>query len=602
LAGQRFSKSKRNCLDLRNFFAGGLKMGCEIRENNGRRDVMRRFLRILKNALLLVVFPVLWWGPVVHPHINGLALKKAKKMLEEGDDTINENMVRRLDCNKDTFLFAGNSADAISTYHILNKISIYDYAHNSIPNDHTGIPHFGYTLIDEWLQADRGERAGIRYSEKDFAIACGWLAHQVADWYPHYAAVDKDGQLVNDGYGEPDKRTIFPGFANSHRMLGADYYPEILNNYVLTDHGIIELFYDLLVMRGNEEFYDHNRVELFEVKPGNETKNLLTIVSERYFDQGVRVPPEDIPVLEETFNSVIRGIQVLIEILTLLRPNIHTAIDNAIKTTTGGLDYFINLSVDRIVEQLFRKSDDDISALANQSVNIKIDDDEVKRPGSILFPLAGKLGSIIDLNSLLPLLRGAEKFKVPFEICFFKICFIKGSINLPAALISHVKTFVRAKSASVLSKDNHETNALISFIEELLIDDNDNLSVPVKKYKDTVQPVVMLDSTKPDVDAINEMFQQQEILIRIIPATSPDNPETSKLLNQKQLLFRIDGYNIKAKSWDYDLKEEFRGDDILHLTCNILEKPKEGTHHILVDIRDNNQIQSNSLEYEIPVE
>ena len=52
-----------------------------------------------------------------------------------------------------TFIFAGNSADAISMYHILNKVSMYDYAHNAIPDTYSGCPQFGYALIDEWRQA-----------------------------------------------------------------------------------------------------------------------------------------------------------------------------------------------------------------------------------------------------------------------------------------------------------------------------------------------------------------------------------------------------------------------------------------------------------------
>ena len=111
---------------------------------------------------------------MVHPHINRLALRKAKKELASGNTGINEDMIKRLAANEEAFIFAGNSADAISMNHILNNVSVYDYAHNAIPDTFEGSPQFGQALIDEWRQAYDGER-GVRYSDRDFR-GCLWLA------------------------------------------------------------------------------------------------------------------------------------------------------------------------------------------------------------------------------------------------------------------------------------------------------------------------------------------------------------------------------------------------------------------------------------------
>ncbi|HEY3316574.1 MAG TPA: hypothetical protein VGL40_15025 [Bacillota bacterium] len=84
-------------------------------------------------------------------------------------------------------------------------------------------------------------KAGQVHSPRELAVACGWLAHQIADFYPHYAPVDAQGALVEAGAtnGSP-----FKGYANSHRVLGTSFYSEVLNEYTTLDHGLIEFFHD----------------------------------------------------------------------------------------------------------------------------------------------------------------------------------------------------------------------------------------------------------------------------------------------------------------------------------------------------------------------
>ncbi|MHB8927851.1 MAG: hypothetical protein ACYC9Q_09390, partial [Bacillota bacterium] len=188
------------------------------------RRLLARVGRALRLGLLMPVLPVIWFGPITHPEINRRALQKAKELKAAGG-AVNTKLLRVVSQNEEAFVFGGNSADAISTQHVLNGIAIYDYAHNQIPNSADGSPLFGYRLIAKWLENENGPRP---YPPRELAVACGWLAHQIADFYPHYAPVDSQGALVKAGAtnGSP-----FKGYANSHRVLGTSFYREILDEY-----------------------------------------------------------------------------------------------------------------------------------------------------------------------------------------------------------------------------------------------------------------------------------------------------------------------------------------------------------------------------------
>ena len=79
-----------------------------------------------------------------------------------------------------------------------------------------GVPRFGYALVNEWYE----NRS--KYPEHHVAIAAGWLAHQLADWYPHYACIRDDGELDDDPTRVADGLSIFAGFANALTIFGAD--------------------------------------------------------------------------------------------------------------------------------------------------------------------------------------------------------------------------------------------------------------------------------------------------------------------------------------------------------------------------------------------
>ncbi|HIE12432.1 MAG TPA: hypothetical protein EYP63_03250 [Desulfotomaculum sp.] len=560
-----------------------------------------KLIRVLRNAFLLVLSPLFWWGPVVHPHINRLALKKAEEELAAGSRDINRDMVERLRRNEEAFIFAGNSADAISTHHVLNSVSIYDYAHNALPDTFSGSPEFGCTLIDEWLQAAAGKRGGLHYKEEDFAVACGWLAHQLADWYPHYAAVDGDGNLVNDGHAAADEVNIFSGFADSHRVFGADFHPEILQNYVVADHALIELFHDLLTMQSDKEFFDRNRVKLFETPPGTQ-QNLLTAASERYAGCAARIPPEHIPVLEETFNTVIRGLQLFIELLTVVRPSVATAVKNSIGPQVTGRPDYLRLSVEKVVDGLFKKSYAEISRLARQEPAVKgptgrgILLSTVKTPGSILFPIVRELGTVFQLNRLLPVLRGRESWPVRLKVFGLPVV----TIDLANELLRMLISLISVKSMQALSRRNYETNALLAYLSELISDDHGDLQAPLRRFKRSLRPVVRIDGDPgtPEEERLRDMLARREIRIRIVPATSPSHPDPAKLLNPQRLLFRIDGYDVRDCPDAFRLEERWE-DNVLLLACSILREPAEGLHHLFVDIWDNTNVHSRYLDREV---
>lgn len=560
-------------------------------------------IRVLRNAFLLILSPLFWWGPVVHPHINRLALKKAEEELAAGSREINRDMVEKLRQNKEAFIFAGNSADAISAHHVLNSISIYDYAHNALPDSFFGSPEFGYTLIDEWLQAAAGKWGSLRYREEDFAVACGWVAHQSADWYPHYAAVDGEGNLVNEGHAPADEVSVFSGFANSHRVFGADFYQEILQGYVVADHALIELFYDLLIMQSDKEFFDRNRVKLFATLPGTQ-QNLLTAASERYAGDAARIPPEHIPVLEETFNTVIRGLQLFIELLAAAQPSVTTAVKNSIDPQLADGPDYLMLSIKKVIDGLFKKSYAEISSLARQEPALKgptgrdILLSTVKTPGSILFPIVRELGTIFEMNRLLPVLRGRESWPVRLKIFGVPVV----TIDLANELVRMLISLISVKSMQALSRRNYETNALLAYLSELISNDHSDLQAPLRRFKKSLRPVVRIDGDPgtPEEERLREMLARREIRIRIVPATSPSQPDPVKLLNPQRLLFRIDGYDVRDYPDAFKLEEKLEH-NVLLLTCSILREPAEGTHHLFVDVWDNTNVHSRYLDREIAI-
>ncbi len=517
---------------------------------------------------------------MVHPHINRLALKKAKKELESGNTGINEDMIKRLAANEEAFIFAGNSADAISMNHILNNVSVYDYAHNAIPDTFEGSPQFGQALIDEWRQAYDGER-GVRYSDRDFAVACGWLAHQLADWYPHYASIDGTGRLVGAGHQAGDGVTIFSGFANSHRVLGTDYYPEILNRYEVIDHALIELFYDLLTLKDHRKDLKHNHVEFFDVE---DNRCLLTATSERYIGDAARIPPEKIDELRKTHNFVIGSLRSLLRFLSIVRPGTVAAIRNTIDPRiTGGADY-ISLSADHVVDGLFSLSYNEINRRASENLLAKeaAANIAVKKPGHLLYPILRELGIFADMH---------KAFQ--FTEQFYRKSELHGGL-----IFKNLVSFLDNHKNIAYEQRNHDKEALLCFLSELLLRDHQDLSVPLERFKQTVRPVIEFDgATGSEEEILTQMLRSRRLAFRFIPATSPVHPADNKLLHRSRLNFKIDGYDVSLLPESCQLTESWEG-QVLTLTCELLKPPKVGVHNLFIDIHDRGGTSARYLEFE----
>ncbi|NPV54007.1 MAG: hypothetical protein HPY71_10845 [Firmicutes bacterium] len=342
-------------------------------------------------------------GPFTHPYINMRALDRAKRLARGGDPGLNRALLEMLTSGRDIerlFIYAGNSADVISTYHIINRqFFAYDYAHNNNPDDVTGIPNFGYSLVDECRPGAGNEGRWLSREDyiRDFAIACGWVSHQIADWYSHYVCVNRDGRRCgryDDEDEGADGVTTFPGYSNSHRIFGADYPVPFLQRYRVVDHGLLEFFIDILMLDGDSTgMLENPRVELFgSRRPPH--PNLLTAASEK-FGRQARIPPEDVEPLERDMNLVIAGLRILIELARVRCPSLCRDISSIVDRE------YIELAADRVVEHLFRRSFDEISELARRNRVFRnprspigpIGGALVSQPGTPIFEVAYNLAS-----------------------------------------------------------------------------------------------------------------------------------------------------------------------------------------------------------------
>lgn len=303
-----------------------------------------RWRQVLKLVLLLPILPVLAYGPVMHPILAFRALKEARKRLDEGDDSVNRDLVETAEANQETFTLAANSADAISANHMLNNMWIYDYAHNFVPDSGDGRPLFGYTLLDEWFRAREGNTP---YPPRDLALAMGWLAHQLGDTYPHYTRC-------------PLEAPEFEGYAESFRILGPDFHHEVLDQYKTVEHGLVEFFHDLIALFGpdGEPLREGVRLEFFEGGAGN----LLTRTSERFgAAHRVRIPPEHLPSLKANFQAVIDGTVFLAHLVRRLQPKLHP---NLLVKLGPDHARCLDQSTRDIVSGLFLKSRHELAQLA----------------------------------------------------------------------------------------------------------------------------------------------------------------------------------------------------------------------------------------------
>ncbi|MEW6572375.1 MAG: hypothetical protein AB1374_01910 [Bacillota bacterium] len=549
--------------------------------------------RLFKRTLLLPLFPVFWWGPVTHPYINQRALERAEQEAASGDPKINRDLLSRLQRYRDVFVFSGNSADSIATQHILTRSPVYDYTHNSVPDCASGTPLFGYSLIDEWLNDQK--RGARLYSEEDFAVACGWLAHQLADWYAHYAPVDRHGELAKDPSASPSNATVFEGYANSHRVLGADFCPEILRQYRLIDHALLEFFYDFLIAHADvEERFNTNRLDFFRnYRRKGRYFNLLTAASERFRGAAARIHPGEITVLEENLHAIIKGIRMLIQLSTFLRPGLPDAIDRGLRPEAGEPDY-VGLSIERVLNGLFRKSYEEIARLADPTRTTDRDIypeplvvREVMQPGTLLFRFAHRLGSLLPDFSP-PLFRSPDDFSLRFLRVF----------ELRGKIAAYLTAGISAEKLAAFARTEDES-ALLAFFTVLLSTPQPELDAARARFRALLRPVVEF-SGHPEASEsqkLSVMLNNGEISVRIIPAIALNDPASriQKGLDMASLRFYFDGYDVQA---DKRCELLLIPVDDCNLKVRVIlnDGIAEGYHRLAVTIRDNYGVAAKPFE------
>ncbi|MDI6906352.1 MAG: zinc dependent phospholipase C family protein, partial [Thermoanaerobacterales bacterium] len=562
---------------------------------------LRRLRVLLQRALLLPLLPGLAWGPFTHAYINRRALEKAGQALASGTAAINPATYDILARHQDAFLSGANSADAISTYHLTTQgVAIYDYAHNYVPDNARGIPLFGYRLVNEWKQAVLGRRGSKHYSEKDFAVACGWLAHQIADWYAHYAPIHRDGHPDPDPCREPDGVTVFEGYSNAHRTLGSSFYPEVLAAQVLADHGLTEFFHDLLIRDRYGDLLEGHPLTLFETHSagGGEPYNLLTSTSELYRGRRCRIPPDQIPQLRIDFETVLVGMRLLMEILYALQPSVVDTVRGVLDPETTGLPDYIERSAYRVVAWLFALSDEEIAALAEgasaEARYPELGVRDVPRAGTILFGLAHRLGSILDPELLIPAIRSGRTLNLRL---------FWGAFDLRAFSLRQLTRLLTSPGLAA-ALPGASSRAILAFLAELVKGRSGHLARARAAYRRVSRPVIVLPgpSKWTDEEKIAAMLNRREIRATFAPALNLEAPFSHpyKDLALNTLVMRINGYDVDHLPTKFLVTREWE-DHKLTITCRLREPLGPGFHHLLLDVTDKSGISAMPLEKEIYV-
>lgn len=553
----------------------------------------RRFRRVILTTLLLPIAPCFMWGPVVHPYINKRALQTAKDRLgRDSDKPTNRLLVETLLKHRDLYIYAGNSADGISSNHVLNGVYIYDYSHNSIPDSATGSPMFGYRLVHRAIEnlkaaGSQGER--MRRS-RELALACGWLSHQLADWWPHYRSFGKDGGPTPDEQ-IADEIETFSGYADSHQILGSNFYPDVLAATKDVDHGIVELFHDAYVL-----FTDRSRHfrpgAVRALAPTSKQDNLITLVSEEFSDSGeARIPPEHVPVLLEDFNTVISGMHSIILLLKLLQPAFEPMIKKFIESE-GKLRY-VESSVEYVLGNLFTLSDEEIEQRATGSMpsvagGMRKLEIIKRRSGTKLMSLALRLAKALPPK----IISAACKPNGDLSLALRTVASIPLlRLEISSDLAATLKTLL-INGIESLGRRKEDVRALACFVSALLEEADNPLEVARDKYCANLRPLVRIGAPRDintaarEEDLLRTMYQEQrELRFRIVPAIKQQGGSDDYRINCDSLLVRINGYDHNDPRAPFTLKPEFQGDI---LVCVLSLKPgfQATDLHIFVDAND----------------
>lgn len=349
---------------------------------NGYKGFRSKLGRFLARLLLLPLAPLLGWGPFTHIEVARLAWQK----IRSAPDLAGNDLPRRLQGHGETFARAAPSADVISAHHVLKQCPIYDYMHNWMPDNAHGIPRFGYALVHQCLPGP----------PRELAVACGWLAHQMADWWAHYAPIATDGTPADQDLSPAP----FRGYANSFRVMGTDFFPEILDHYRVLDHALLELLYDLMVIsRPGSEGLASGQFAFFS--PAED--NALTRTSERWAARLPRVPPHALVELRARFARVMRGLVTLYSLLRPFRSLLLDRVDRLIAFRDVGAPY-LERCAQKIVEGVFQVTGEEIAQWGSpdptppqKAPPLAVRSPPPSRgpyPGTPLLDLAGWLGGL----------------------------------------------------------------------------------------------------------------------------------------------------------------------------------------------------------------
>ncbi|MDI6893622.1 MAG: hypothetical protein QME70_03230 [Bacillota bacterium] len=511
---------------------------------------MRAFLA---RAALLPLAPLLGWGPFTHIEVARLAWRKVRTC----PDLAANDLAERLQGHEETFARASASADAISAHHVLRRCPLYDYMHNWIPDNAHGLPRFGYALVQQCLHGPPA----------DLAVACGWLAHQMADWWAHYAPIARDGTPAGNA-GNPG---LFSGYANSFRVIGTDFYPEILEHYRVLDHALLELLYDLLVLYQPEgDSLRGERPALF----APEGENPLTRTSERWAARLPRVPPAVLGEMVEEFGLVMQGLVTLYSLLRPFRPVLGERVDRLISFRQVGASY-LERCADKIVQGVFGVSGEEIAQWASPDVLApKTEPPYAVRiwpiprglyPGTPLLELAGWLGNLqseVDtsfLPRLVELARGE-----PAGPRTLGLAFLLGLTTVPSTTASP------------------EEDRLPAWLYRLM------------------PPAISLAGVSPPrVEAgLVEAIRARELVVTFVPAARTDEDPTdgSKALDPTSLQLVFNGYDMDLYPEYFRVEKHFHeGKIVWH--CRLLQAVEEGYHQVWATGRDRSGIATLPFHY-----
>lgn len=513
----------------------------------------------LRLVLLLPVAPLLGWGPFTHVYTARLAWKK----VQDNPGVAANDLPERLNGQEEAFWRAAVSADAISTYHVLRGCALYDYMHNWIPDRADGVPRFGYALIAQCM--------GSCPSPYDLAVSCGWLAHQLADWWAHYAPIGPDGLPVGTDKGATAS-PVFAGYANSFRVIGADFYPEVLAHYRVLDHSLTETLYDLLVVfRPDAAALRGYAPALFQPL----IQNPLTLTSERWAGTLPRVPPDLVWGIQVEFTRVMRGLIVLYSLLRPFRPVLMEKVDHLLDFTKASESY-LERCADKIVQGLFGVPLEQMAEWATVAGRPspgglpfavrELPAPPNPYPGSPLFEAASMVGNIreeID-TSLLPALADLLEVQYP-----------------PS-----------------------ETGLSLRLLASLALNEDEESTLRHLFYQ-RMPPVITLPGVPPEetADHLAAALEKKEFDLAFVPATrlegGADPPgHGPKSLDPQSIRVTFNGYEMDRYPAYFRVEKSTQeGRIIWH--CRLLRTPREGFHYLWAEARDRSGTPARPFRYQI---